>query len=162
MVRDRVLAELPNERVLRITGKVKVIDAGTLSFEDGTQVTVASTIDAPALDQKALLDGKFYPAGRDAAEFLRKLIGDKPVRFFAWDEKEDKEPVRGLCFVGETQLGMEMVRNGWAVAHYVLARASEFGATSIAYDGRTWSAGKDEEWAETPEVTADRIVVTLA
>lgn len=53
-------------------------------------------------------------------------------------------------------------RGGWTAAHYVLARASEFGASSIAYDGHTWSAGDEEKWVETPEVGAGRIVVTLA
>ena len=64
------------EKILRITGKVKVIDAGTLAFEDGTQVFVAGPIDAPALEQMALIGEKFYPWGREAAEFLRKRIGE--------------------------------------------------------------------------------------
>jgi endonuclease YncB( thermonuclease family) len=121
VVREQVVGDIlhPKEKVLRITGKVKVIDANTVGFEDGTQVTVTTTMDAPDLGQKGLMGDKFYPAGKEAAEFLRKLTGDKPVTFYAWGNGEGREAkLRGRCFVGETQLGVEMVRNGWAISHH--------------------------------------------
>lgn len=70
--------------------------------------------------------------------------------------------VEGSTVVIPVEAGKTGQRGGWTAAHYVLARASEFGATSIAYDGRTWSAGKDEEWAKTPDASGERIVITLA
>src|SRR5262249_49453617 len=66
----------PDGYRIRLTGKVTVIDANTLAFEDGTRIETAGVTDAPDLEQKAMIDGKFYPCGKEAAEFLRNLIGD--------------------------------------------------------------------------------------
>jgi hypothetical protein len=104
----------------RIIGKVKVLNAYTLSFEDGTQVCLSGTIDAPDLEQKGLIGESFYPCGKEAAEFLKKLIGDQTVTFFGdrkGEERVGKNPA-GSCFVGETNLEIEMVRNGWAFSHH--------------------------------------------
>jgi endonuclease YncB( thermonuclease family) len=104
----------------RITGKVKVVNAYTLRFEDGTEVCLSGAIDAPELDQKGLIGGSFYPCGKEAAEFLKKLIGDRLVTFFGdrrGEERVGKNPA-GSCFVGETNLEIEMVRNGWAFSHH--------------------------------------------
>jgi endonuclease YncB( thermonuclease family) len=108
----------PGETLLRITGKVKALDAGTLAFEDGTRVEVAGTMDAPALAQKGRIGDAFYPWGEEAAAFLRKLIGDRPVTFYSFGDGGDRDVrrLRGRCFVGETDLGAEMVRNGWALS----------------------------------------------
>src|SRR5262245_19411644 len=57
-----------------ITGKVKVKNGYTVVFEDGTEAEVADGIE---LEQVGMIGDKLYPAGREAAEFLRKLIGDR-------------------------------------------------------------------------------------
>ena len=104
----------------RITGKVKVLNAYTLIFEDGTEVCLSAAIDAPELKQKGLIGESFYPCGKEAAEFLKKLIGDQPVTFIGdrkGEERVGKNPA-GSCFVGETNLEIEMVRNGWAFSHH--------------------------------------------
>jgi endonuclease YncB( thermonuclease family) len=112
VIRDRV------NGLERITGKVKVLNAHTLVFEDGTEVELNGGMDAPELDQKGLHvgGGAFYPCGKEAAEFLRKMIGDQKVACFVFGRKGNK--VRGDCFVEETHLEIEMVRNGWALAHH--------------------------------------------
>jgi endonuclease YncB( thermonuclease family) len=110
----------PEKRMwTRITGKVKVLNAHTLVFEDGTEVDLNGGIDAPELEQKALIGDSFYPCGKEAAEFLRKLIGDRAVACFATPEHVEGEKVRvATGFVGETNLDIEMVRNGWAISHH--------------------------------------------
>lgn len=112
--------QFPAEQT-RITGKVKVVNAYTLLFEDGTEVDLRMTMDAPDLEQKGLIGDSFYPAGQEAAEFLRKLIGSRAVTFF-WGSGapkiEGQRGLRGLCFVGETSLQIEMVRNGWAFSQH--------------------------------------------
>ena len=110
----------PAERRMwtRITGKVKVVNAYTLRFEDGTEVCLGGGIDAPELDQKGLIGASFYLCGKEAAEFLKKLIGDQPVTFFGSDEQRVGKNPAGSCFVGETNLEIEMVRNGWAFSHH--------------------------------------------
>jgi endonuclease YncB( thermonuclease family)/tricorn protease-like protein len=121
VVRDQVRGEFrfPDERLLRIRGKVKVLDANTLVFADGTRVDTGGGMDAPDLEQKGLIGETFYPCGQEAAEFLRKLIGDRTVTFLAFKD-QDREPkrLRGRCLVGETSLEIELVRNGWAIAHH--------------------------------------------
>jgi endonuclease YncB( thermonuclease family) len=122
VVRELVSGErlFEGENILRITGKVKVIDAGTLAFEDGAEVEVAGTIDAPALEQKGFIGDAFYSWGKEAAEFLRKLIGDQPVTFYTFGGGQARREgkLRGRCFIGEMSLAAEMVRNGWALAHH--------------------------------------------
>ena len=100
----------------RIVGKVKVLDAHTVVFEDGTEVNLHWNMNAPDLEQKGLIGGSFYAAGKEAAEFLRKLIGDQTVTFIG--RLEDKQKMRGPCFLGETSIEIEMVRNGWAISDH--------------------------------------------
>jgi endonuclease YncB( thermonuclease family) len=104
----------------RLAGKVTVIDANTLRFEDGTEVCVSGSIDAPELEQQALLGESFYPCGKEAAAFLKTLIREENVTFLGdrrGEERADKHQ-GGSCFVGETNLGIELVRNGWALSHH--------------------------------------------
>jgi endonuclease YncB( thermonuclease family) len=121
VVRDRVIAQwrYGKGEILRITGKAKVLDANTLVFADGTKVDVSGGMDAPDLEQKGLIGESFYPCGKDAAEFLKKLVGDRTVTFLASkDQEPNAKRLRGGCMIGETSLGIEMVRNGWAIAHH--------------------------------------------
>jgi endonuclease YncB( thermonuclease family) len=121
-VRERVRGEwrLPGDMVWRITGRVKVLDAHTLQYEDGTTMNISGGMDAPDLGQRGVIDGKLYPCGKEAAAFLEKLIGGRPVTCYTdFDRPIDpKKPRGGDAFVGETSLGAEMVRSGWAMAHH--------------------------------------------
>src|SRR5262249_27229400 len=91
VVKDRVIAQWrsPKGEILRITGKAKVLDGNTLVFADGTKVSVSGGMDAPDLEQKGLIGESFYPCGKDAMEFLQKLVGDRTVTFLA---SKDQEP----------------------------------------------------------------------
>ncbi|MFD4325395.1 hypothetical protein ACFWQC_12230 [Nocardioides sp. NPDC058538] len=120
---------------------------------EGRAIASAITGYSPAaltcrIDEPEAGSGKPQATKTEVNQLLGQMVG--------------RARVDGSTVVIPVDAGETGQRNGWAVAHYVLARASEFGATSIAYDGRTWSAGKDEEWADTPEVDDDQIVVTLA
>jgi endonuclease YncB( thermonuclease family) len=104
---------------LRITGKAKVINAHTLLFEDGTEVDLNGGIEAPELEQQGMIGDSLYPCGKEAAKFLRNLIGDQTVKCLAGQEHLDGKKVRiASAFVGETNLNIELVRNGWAVSHH--------------------------------------------
>src|SRR6516162_1573533 len=84
LIRDRVKGSMHHaggkSEWQRITGKAKVLDARTLLFEDGTRIPLL--VVAPDLDQLGMIDGLPYPCGEGAAEFLSKLIGDRPVTCF--------------------------------------------------------------------------------
>jgi endonuclease YncB( thermonuclease family) len=110
----------PDDRLLRITGKVQVLDAHTILYEDGTVVGLNGGMDAPDLGQKGVIGDVPYPCGREAAEFLKKLIGDQPVMCYSdsGGPVDTKKIGRADAFVGETNLNIEMVRNGWALSHH--------------------------------------------
>src|SRR5262249_52802474 len=82
-IRGGVAFSPENRKWIRITGKVKVLDAHTLLYEGGTEVDLQGGIDAPDLEQKGLIGGSFYPCGKEAAAFLSKLIGDRSVTCYA-------------------------------------------------------------------------------
>jgi endonuclease YncB( thermonuclease family) len=110
------------DNLVRISGRVQVVDAHTLRYEDGTEVDLLGAIDPPDLDQMARLGDKLYPAGKEAAEFLRSLIGEKPVTCYIPTDRDDwahqKRYRQGKAFVDEKCLNDELVRNGWAMAHH--------------------------------------------
>ena len=90
VVREQVRGQLqrPDEKILRITGKVEVRDANTLVFGDGTEVTTGVGMDAPDLKQQGRIGDSFYPCGKEAAEFLTKLIGQQTVTFLASKDQD--------------------------------------------------------------------------
>jgi WD40 repeat protein/endonuclease YncB( thermonuclease family) len=151
--RDYVRGQLksPHEQLLRIRGKVKVLDANTLVFEDGTEIEVGGGMDAPDLAQQGLIGETLFPCGKEAAEFLRKLIGDQTVTFLAFtDQEPGARRLRGRCLVGEMSPEIEMVRNGWAVADHtgttgweIIARENHRGLWRGQFIvPRRWRAGE--------------------
>jgi hypothetical protein len=76
VVTDRVPGSFlsPDAGLRRITGKVKVLNAHTLSFDDGTEVELKGGIEAPELDQKGLIGDAFYPChvSPEMNAFLRR------------------------------------------------------------------------------------------
>lgn len=112
----------PDDQLVRISGRVKVLDAHTLRYEDGTEVDLNGAIDALELEQMGQIGDKLYPAGKEAAEFLQNLIGEKPVTCYIPTDREDWPDQRrfrqGKAFVEETSLNTELVRNGWAMANH--------------------------------------------
>jgi hypothetical protein len=122
VVREQVQGQWRHqgEKLLRIQGQVKVLDAHTLLFEDGTRVDINGGMDKPDLEQRGLIRDALYPCGKEAAAFLEKLIGARPVTCYsdAGDPIDAKRIGRADAFVGETNLAVEMVRNGWAMAQH--------------------------------------------
>jgi endonuclease YncB( thermonuclease family) len=127
----------------RITGKARVLDAHTLRFEDGTRISLLLV--APDLDQMGKIDGALYPCGKDAAEFLRKLIGDRPVTCFLVEAQG-----KWFGYVGDTNIEHAMIINGWALAHHsgmngaeIIARENKRGLWRGQFlDPDDWRAGK--------------------
>jgi endonuclease YncB( thermonuclease family) len=96
-----------------------VLDAHTLLFEDGTTVDINRGMDAPDLAQQGLIEGSLYPCGKEAAAFLEKLIGDRPVTCYSHSAPIDAKQINNAdAFVVETNLAVELVRNGWAMAQH--------------------------------------------
>jgi endonuclease YncB( thermonuclease family) len=147
VVRDRVKGSIHHaggkSEWQRIMGKAKVLDAHTLLFEDGTRIPLLLV--APDLDQMGQIDGSLYPCGKDAAEFLRKVIADRPVTCFLV-EAQDK----WFGYVGDTNIEHAMIINGWALAHHsgmngaeIIARENKRGLWRGQFiDPEEWRSGK--------------------
>lgn len=102
----------------RIIGKIKVLDANTLEFADGTRLELDITVPAPS--QMAMNAEGLYPCGKAAAEFLRECIGDKPVMCF----KNDGDGP-DIGYVGDDNLERVMFASGWALADHSSLHADE-------------------------------------
>jgi endonuclease YncB( thermonuclease family) len=103
-------------RVVKVVGKVDVLDAHTLRFADGSLVELNGGMDAPDLEQLAAVGDGLYPWGHVATDFLRERIGGRDVTCYGGPGRDGK--IHGDCFVDEIQLQIEMVRGGWAVSHH--------------------------------------------
>jgi len=118
VVKDRVHGSLnhhPETVWERTSGKVKVIDANTLEFADGTRMDL--DIVAPDLAQKGRIDGKWCPCGKEAAEFLRHRIGNRPVTIYHSGGTR--------IYIGDEELEHTMVINGWSLADHSSLHAAE-------------------------------------
>jgi endonuclease YncB( thermonuclease family) len=148
VVRDRVKGSLHHDTGKRewerITGRARVIDAHTLQFEDGTRILLH--VVAPELEQAGMIGDSLYPCGEEAAEFLRALIGDRPVMCFLVEAQDDK----WIGYVGDTNLGHALVINGWGLAQHsslhpaeITAREKKRGLWRGKFLGPDdWRAGK--------------------
>ena len=147
-------AQTPQDKLAarRIQGKVKVIDAHTLQFEDGTKVNLNGVMGAPDLDQTAMIGDKTYPCGQEAADFLRKLIGDKSVTFLAFGNtlRAPDHISNGIGYVEETMIQDAMIRAGWATSHHsgtelaeIIARENKRGLWRGRFiEPEKWSKGE--------------------
>jgi endonuclease YncB( thermonuclease family) len=147
VVRDRVKGSIHHaggtSKWERITGRAKVLDARTLLFEDGTRIPLL--VVAPDLDQRGMIDGLPYPCGEEAAEFLSKLIGDRPVTCFLVEAQG-----KWGGYVGDTNIEHAMIINGWALAHHsgmnpaeIIARENKRGLWRGQFvDPEEWRTGK--------------------
>jgi endonuclease YncB( thermonuclease family) len=126
VIKDRVKGSINHDKGKRewqrITGRVRVIDAHTLEFTDGTRILLH--VVAPELGQTGLIGESVYPCGKEAAEFLRKLIGDQPVMCFLVEAQDDK----WIGYAGDTNLGHALVINGWGLAHHSSLHPAEITA----------------------------------
>ena len=74
----------------------------------------------PELDQQGMIDGKLYPCGKEAAQFVRNLIGDRTVVCILIDDKTVLS-----AYVEDTNIEHAMVINGWALAEHSLLHGAE-------------------------------------
>jgi endonuclease YncB( thermonuclease family) len=115
------IAHSPDD-YLRITGKPKVIDGNTVAFDDGVEIDISGGMDAPELGQMGLIGDRLYPCGKEAAAFLRKLIGDGPATCYVNTKHGirggQRSRMRGMLFAGESRLDEAMILSGWAVADH--------------------------------------------
>jgi len=115
------LAWQQNERVAEtatprniIEGQTEVSDGDSLRIH-GQRIRIVG-IDAPELYQSCERDGRQFACGRYSTDYLRNLIGNRPVTC-RWIKKDQYNRLLGHCLAGETDLNRTMVLDGWAVSY---------------------------------------------
>lgn len=98
-----------------VQGPPRVVDGDTLEVA-GKKVRLRD-MDAPEAKQKcADLYGLRYNCGTASTDYLRQLIGSRPVTCKGFMLDRYKR-LLAVCYVGDKDLGREMVRAGWAVPY---------------------------------------------
>lgn len=127
----------------RVIGKANVLDAHTLEFADGTRIDLDILV--PYREQMGRAGDVLYPAGEDAAAYLRQLVGDRQVMCIRNSSGEG--PWSG--YVGDTNLERAMIVGGWALADHsslhgdeIIARENHRGLWRGKFiDFSDWQAG---------------------
>ncbi len=96
-----------------IEEKIRILDGDTIHINKIKYRLHG--IDAPEMKQLCKMKEKNYKCGVKSKEFLVSLIGKKSVKCNHKDKDKYKRIV-AECFVGQTNLNRELVRNGWALA----------------------------------------------
>ena len=93
---------------------IRIVDGDTIHI-DKIKYRL-NGIDAPEIKQICEINKKKYNCGIKSRNFLKSLIGNQFVRC----EQKDVDIYQRIvadCFVGNTNLNKELVRNGWALAY---------------------------------------------
>ena len=93
---------------------IRIVDGDTIHI-DKIKYRL-NGIDAPEIKQICEINKKKYNCGIKSRNFLKSLIGNQLVRCEQKDVDIYKRVVAD-CFVGNTNLNKELVRNGWALAY---------------------------------------------
>ncbi len=107
----------PADNIIRSSAQHPAIAVDGDSLEIGTRRIRLIGIDAPEYDQSCKdANGKIYPCGRQSADFLAQLIKNRSL--VCHIHKKDKYD-RDLCtcYVDNTDINAEMIRNGHAVTY---------------------------------------------
>lgn len=94
--------------------KIKIIDGDTIHINKIKYRLYG--IDAPEMNQLCKVKAENYMCGVKSKDFLVSLIANQSVKC----EKKDIDRYKRIvaeCFVGQTNINKELVRNGWALAY---------------------------------------------
>ena len=97
-----------------IQEKIKIIDGDTIHINKIRYRLHG--IDAPEIKQLCKIKDKRYNCGVKSKEFLISLVGNHSVKCNEKDIDRYKRII-AECFVRETNINKELVRNGWALAY---------------------------------------------
>lgn len=128
-----------------IAGKASVIDGDTLEIH-GTRIRMQG-IDAPESVQLCERGGAQYRCGQQAANYLDRLIADRPVRCMEQGHDRYGRTV-AVCRAGEVDLNQAMVAAGWAVAYRQYSKAYIADEETAKRDGKGIWAGTFQHPAE--------------
>jgi hypothetical protein len=107
--------------------------------------------DGPVEEER---DSGLTPRAEQVRADLEGAFGDLPIGGFApggvsSGHMEDSAHYDGRAVdVFVRPVGPENLRRGWAIAHYLVARADQLDIDHVIFDGRIWSSGRrsDSGW----------------
>lgn len=136
---------LDTGRSEQLKGEPRVSDGDSFWLSDRRIRLIG--LDAPELAQSCRLDGREQPCGTMARDALREIVagGDLTCE----PEGEDRYGrLLARCYLGDDDIGAEMVRSGWAVStgdygrSEAAARAAGVGIWSMEFaEPSDWRAG---------------------
>lgn len=97
------------------TGRASVIDADTIEIH-GQRFRLDAS-DGLEAGQWCGDPGKLWPCGRDAANAVAALVGDRPVTCVRTDQRLTWNRMLAKCYVGGVDIGAWTVEQGWALAY---------------------------------------------
>ncbi|MDA9019773.1 thermonuclease family protein [Flavimaricola sp.] len=102
---------------LEAVGTARVVDGDTI--EVGDTIFRINGIDAPEYGQKCGAPSSLWPCGRYALTHMAELVEGHEVRCEGI-EPDDYGRIVGTCYVGDLDIGSEIVRQGlaWAFVRY--------------------------------------------
>lgn len=96
-----------------ISGRVSLTDADTFRFEDGTRVRLFG-VDAPEKNQMCEGVSGCFPCGKEATEFVSKLINAGQLQCVPTGDVSYNRIVAS-CSVNGKDIALELLRAGWAL-----------------------------------------------
>ena len=97
--------------------QIRVVDADTIILKE--EKIRLYGIDAPETEQNCYVNNKSWPCGKQATEYLKKLLegASIPSLLCKISSKDRYGRSIGVCYVGEININSSLVENGWALAY---------------------------------------------
>lgn len=126
------------------TGMAHVVDGDTI-YVDQTRLRLLGT-DSFESAQTCMRNDQQYACGTEATRALIGIIQNRPVRCEGSQRDRYKRPLV-RCWVGDLDLGREMVRLGWAVSEYGTEyRADQDHAQAVRAGAWAGTFTRPQEW----------------
>lgn len=104
----------PKPKAVDLTGPAQVIDGDTIKI-GGERIRLVG-IDAPEMRQTCRMNGRGWPAGKDATAWLKSVLGGKTISCTR-EGRDAYKRVLATCFAEGVNVNEAMVAAGWAMAY---------------------------------------------
>ncbi len=113
-----------------LTGHPVVTDGDTFRFKGGLKIRLFG-VDTPEKNQKCEWKNACYPCGRDAADFVRALVGKNEMTCALTGDKTYDRFV-AVCSVGKKDVGEAIIAAGWGLPYRRFLKGHPLEASYVA------------------------------
>lgn len=102
--------------------QITVVDADTIILNK--EKIRLYGIDAPETEQNCYVNKEAWPCGKQATEYLKKLLEEAPIPSLLCEISSQDRYGRsiGVCYIGDKNINRDLVENGWALAYREYSR----------------------------------------